>query len=139
MLTEQQQSDFRAEEEFRFLVRQQLEKQANKNQSKIWKFLNSPLGLWFLSSIVLSGIAFAYSGIQDWRDRNAAEYELSRRLDVEIQTRILNCLNEIDHWQDPNWMATNTYKAKIVSGVLDTETVLEDDILHAYLNSRDAR
>lgn len=57
-------------------------------KNKIWIFLNSKLGLWLLSSIVLSGLTFSYSIVENMFHNNNARNEEIRKIDLELQNRL---------------------------------------------------
>ncbi len=59
-------------------------------RARIWTFLNSSLGVWFLSSIVLSGLSVAYTHLQSKRTEERQSRALQRKLDTEIGHRIFN-------------------------------------------------
>lgn len=50
-------------------------------------FLNSGFGLWFLSSVVLSGLTFGYGLLDNYLTVEKERSEKIRRLDVEIRSR----------------------------------------------------
>jgi len=60
----------------------------NKNMENLIKFLNTPLGIWFLSTIVVGSLSFAY---KNWREKleDKKEYkEQLNKIDDEIDFRI---------------------------------------------------
>lgn len=67
-------------------------KYSETKESKTWKFLNSPFGLWLLSSIFLSGLTTAYSIYQTRQTAEAHRVELVRKLDTKIGNRIFQAL-----------------------------------------------
>lgn len=54
---------------------------------RIMVFLNSGFGLWFLSSVVLSGLTFGYGILASYLTVEKERSEKIRRLDVEIRSR----------------------------------------------------
>lgn len=60
MLTEEEKLKIRRKEQFKYEIRDELEKQFQNKNSKLIQFFNSNLGLFILSSILISGITFIY-------------------------------------------------------------------------------
>jgi hypothetical protein len=54
----------------------------------VWSFLNSSLGLWVLSSLVLGFITWSYTHWEEKRSRQESLFEVARKLDTEIADRI---------------------------------------------------
>jgi hypothetical protein len=61
---------------------------AKAEGSKIWKFVNSSFGLWLLSSVLLSGVVFAYSEYTAFRTEQRAEVARVSNLRAEISYRL---------------------------------------------------
>ena len=70
MISDQDQERIRQEEIFRQEIRREIaESTPNKTLGeKIWAFLNSPLGLWFLSTIAIGVLTWSFS---EWQARRA--------------------------------------------------------------------
>ena len=90
MLTDDEQQRIRNEEIFRHEVRRQLKSPESQTpQAKLLRFFNSPLGLWILSSLVLTALTAAYTRLQarsaqEEQHRLAIEH-LVAQLTVRIQ------------------------------------------------------
>jgi hypothetical protein len=83
MLTDKEQQRIRSEETFRHEVRRQLKKPESQTlPSKLKRFFNSPLGLWVLSSLVLTGLTTGYARLQAHFQARSAQ-EQQRRLAIE--------------------------------------------------------
>ncbi|POY35490.1 hypothetical protein C3K47_15640 [Solitalea longa] len=80
MLTEQDMLRISEEEKFRLQIRNELEQ---KNKNKAISFLNTPLGIFFLSSVLLSGMTWAYTTYTNYltnkKESNRMYYEVSNR------------------------------------------------------------
>lgn len=57
-------------------------------KNKVWSFLNSNFGIWFLSSIVLSALTFSYSSYENYQERVTAQAGKILKLDIEISNRL---------------------------------------------------
>lgn len=87
MLTNEERARFREEEIFRHEVRASLDTPRNSKQ-RAWKFLNSPLGLWMLSSVVVALLTWGFSQWQSSAAENVTRQRMTARLDVEIASRL---------------------------------------------------
>jgi hypothetical protein len=81
------------EERFRAEVRQSLQdKEANVKDAivapRVSAFLNSPFGLWFLSSVVLGLLSWGYTGWTASRTISADQVAHVRHLATELQARV---------------------------------------------------
>jgi hypothetical protein len=61
MLTPEDQTRIRKEEIFRAEVRERLAADAARGASRLWKFVNTSFGVWFLSAVVLGGLSWLLS------------------------------------------------------------------------------
>jgi hypothetical protein len=92
MLSSEDQARVHAEEIYRAEIREEI---AAARQSKnvtrgarVWSFINSSLGIWVLTTLVVGSGSWAFSV---WRDARVAKRENVRtiqKLDIEITTRI---------------------------------------------------
>ena len=87
MLTDEEKERIRQEEIFRSEVRITLNT-PNDPRQRVWKFLNSPLGLWILSSIVVASLTWGFSNWQTSALEAAKRLQLIKRLDTEIVFRL---------------------------------------------------
>lgn len=81
------------EERFRSEVRQTLEDEKSKDEdcttaARVSTFLNSPLGLWFLTSIVLGLLSWGYTSWTASRTNSTDQDTHVRRLATELQSRV---------------------------------------------------
>ena len=90
MLTESKKARIRAEEVFREEVRQELAdaRDSFDRKSRIWSFLNSALGLWLLSAVVLSGVGGAVTWWQRSQALRSLQFDRLQKLNAEIECRI---------------------------------------------------
>jgi hypothetical protein len=97
MLLEEEKDRIRAEEIFRHEVHEKIEAEAPKHSrgKRLWSLLNSSFALWFLSSVVLSGLTGAVTWYQRWNNERLRRAEVERRLNVEISSRIFDGLDEL--------------------------------------------
>jgi hypothetical protein len=77
------------QETYRNEIRKQLEAEAKSRSSskRLWEFLNSGLGLWLLSAILITGVGALYTQYQNTRAEKIRTKELIERLDLEIGYR----------------------------------------------------
>ena len=104
-LTAEEMARLRDEEIFRLEVRSQLEAASRRPRSPLLTFLNSSLGIWLLSTIVVGSVSWNYSWWTERRAREGQRRELIRKLDLEISNRIetlrqlLNSLTSVEDFQ----------------------------------------
>ncbi|HEX8148631.1 MAG TPA: hypothetical protein VF591_15730 [Pyrinomonadaceae bacterium] len=107
MLSEEDRARIKAEEIYRQEVRDDLGRGKGK-QSGVWEFVNSSIFLWFLSTVAVGGITYAWTVHQNRvADERAAEQkraevisarrELIGRLDLEIEGRLSQFLVDVEH------------------------------------------
>ena len=85
MLTDEQKTTIGLEEAYRAEVRDELASRQPKGfLARVWGFLNSNLVVWFLGSVVATGIVIFIDG----RDQRKAAAELEQKLDTEIAARL---------------------------------------------------
>ena len=89
-LSEAERRRIRSEEIFRAEVKEVLRKPAPaaSRTSQFFAALNRPLGLWFLSSVVLSALGWAYASWEEDRAARAQARAEITRLDIEIYGRL---------------------------------------------------
>lgn len=90
MLTEQEKEHIKQEEIFRYKIRQYLE---NSTQPKtfgqrVWSFLNSPVGIWFLSTVAFGLISYSYASWQKTDTQLKNNFLVESKLDIEIANRL---------------------------------------------------
>jgi hypothetical protein len=101
-LPEQERARIQAEESYRLEVRRELEAKAvvPTGTDRLWKLLNSSFAVWFLSSVVLAGIATAFARYEARRGEQVQKNETIRRLDTEVAGRLFEaraglCLDRV--------------------------------------------
>lgn len=94
MPTSVREAEIRAEEQFRHMVREELER-ARPPKSP-WGFLNAPLFLWFLSSVVLASISFLYARHDEQQRKSQELQTVLRRLDAEMAIRLDHLIGLVD-------------------------------------------
>jgi hypothetical protein len=80
-----------AEEEVRRSIQEQLQLQNQINSpwnARLLRFLNTPFGIWLLSSILVGAIGWGYATWQDHLQEQTANSQAVSRLDTEISTRL---------------------------------------------------
>jgi hypothetical protein len=85
MLSTEDKDRIRAEEVFREEVRREL---ADKKDGSVLRFLNSALGIWLLSTIVVGLFSWSYTVWKDSRASASQRAETVRRLEAEIASRV---------------------------------------------------
>jgi hypothetical protein len=90
MLTRSDSDRILEEEVLRSEIRSHLEadRAARGGKGHVWRFLNSGIVLWALSSVVLAGVSKCYTDREADRKALAERQETVRRLDLEIANRI---------------------------------------------------
>jgi hypothetical protein len=92
-LTEDEQQQIKAEEVYRAEVQRQLKlPEPQTRWGKFIAFLNTPLGLWLLSSLLLGGLAAAYTDLQSYfAGRHQSQmkieqlnYQLAMKIDYSL-------------------------------------------------------
>ena len=85
MLTGEQRTAIRLEEAYRAEVRDELSARRPKGVlAGFWRFLNANVVVWFLGSVVATGIVIFIDG----RDQRRSAEELQQKLDTEIAARV---------------------------------------------------
>nr|WKN38232.1 hypothetical protein K4G66_05900 [Tunicatimonas sp. TK19036] len=87
MLTDDEKARIKAEEVYREEIKKSL---ADKKQDSnpFWVFLNSGLGLWFLSTIVIGLFTYLFNEYKEDKRTNAEQESKIKQLDLEIESRI---------------------------------------------------
>jgi hypothetical protein len=86
MLDDETKNRIRAEEIYREEVRKDLS-YPKSVRKQIWSLLNSPFGLWFLSSVVLAGLLFAINSLQQSEKERSEVRQTINSLALELQER----------------------------------------------------
>lgn len=99
-LSDDERQKIRFEEEYRLEVRSKLAQTDSKGKPyRVWTFLNSSFGLWFLSAVCITGLGSLYAQWHDGRIEQLKKFELAQveelknteaieRLDLEIGYRL---------------------------------------------------
>lgn len=87
MLSAEDKARIRAEEIFRDETRRSLERPQTRRQ-KIFRFLNSPLGVWVLSTILVGTVGFIWGRWESAADRRQEQAREIRGLDAEVAVRL---------------------------------------------------
>jgi hypothetical protein len=85
MLTDEEKSKIKAEEVFRDEIRKSLNRD---NKSVFWIFLNSGLGIWFLSTIVIGLFTYFFNEYKETQKITNERNSKIKQLDLEIESRI---------------------------------------------------
>lgn len=92
MLTDEEKTKLREEEIFRSEVRASLIERP-RGLARVMKSLSTPLGIWFLSSVVLGFGSFWYNEFTASKEASRVRNEKIRRLDNEIHYRLTEFRN----------------------------------------------
>jgi len=96
-LTDAHRERIRLEEVFREEVRRSLDQSKRKTgASRAVAFLNTPLGLWFLSTIAIGVFVWTYGAITEYRRERAQRSERIAQLTSEIAYRMEHILAGIE-------------------------------------------
>src|SRR4051812_9952278 len=85
MLSEEELARFRAEEEFRRAVREDLDAAAKHRTSKLWRFFNSQVGGWLLGTVLVGLTSWGYAA---YREAQTATQTKAQK-EVELVTKLL--------------------------------------------------
>ena len=97
MLTDEQKEQIRLEEIYREEIRKSLlPKKSGKG--RVLSFLNSPLGLWLLSSILLATLTSAWGVWSTKRDQNRLKEERISKIKVELNYRLSQAEQNLDQF-----------------------------------------
>ena len=90
MLKQDEQTRIRDEELFRQEVRRELEASKPKKSAgaQFWSLLNSSFALWFLSSVILTGLTSYWSWHRQQNDEKMKKLSIQKRLNTEVSFRI---------------------------------------------------
>ncbi len=94
MLSEEEKRKIRLEEEYRLEVRSMLETKGGGKT--VFSTLNQPIVVWFLSSVILGGITFAYARLQH-------RFEVSRQERATIVKIVTEITDRGDQFSGP-WL-----------------------------------
>lgn len=85
ILTDEEKSKIKAEEEFRGEIRKSLN---IDKKSGFWTFLNTGLGIWFLSTIVIGLFTYFFNEYKETQKITTERDSKIKQLDLEIENRI---------------------------------------------------
>lgn len=85
MLSDEERARFRAEEEFRRAVREDLDATAKQRTSKLWRFFNSQVGGWLLGTVLVGLTSWGYAA---YREAQTATQTKAQK-EVELVTKLL--------------------------------------------------
>ena len=90
LLSDRDRQRIREEEIYRQEIRAQLarEDEPRKLVNRAWKFLNTPLGLWLLSTVMIGFLTWGYATYQQHRVQALKEAEVRKKLSLEIVLRV---------------------------------------------------
>lgn len=86
-LLETEKYRIRLEEKYRYEIKSQFKEKPESN-SKYVKFLNSPLGLWILSSAFISLISFVWNQRKQANEKKSRDSEKRNKLKIELKYRL---------------------------------------------------
>ncbi len=88
MLTEEQKSRILNEETYRIEVKRELESKNREAKSKVVRFLNPNLGIFILSSCLLSFITWGYTTYSNHLRTKAINNSQLKKIEYEVASRI---------------------------------------------------
>jgi hypothetical protein len=90
VLSEERKIAIRTEELYRKTVRREIngQKPPASHPTRLWNFLNSTLGIWFLSTCVLGVASFSFTAFYEMHKANLENTITINRLDAEISARL---------------------------------------------------
>ncbi|MBS1744983.1 MAG: hypothetical protein JST21_02310 [Bacteroidetes bacterium] len=123
MPTEIEKSKINVEEIYRDEIRKLLKEQKHRS-NVVWTFLNSGLGIWFLSTIILGLFTYSYNEYKENRKSNAEKETKIKQLDLEIENRISQ------FWVHLEPLIKRDYK-----NVIDSNFALKDEVPYDTINT----
>ena len=102
-LSDETRQRIRAEEIFRDEVRRQLQpaQSTKSTAAAFFSALNKPLALWFLSSVVLTGIGWSYTSWEEKRAVSVHNRTQITKLDIEVYGRLKRASTRLDSARNP--------------------------------------
>jgi hypothetical protein len=89
MLTDEEKGKIKAEEIFRDEIRKELSEKVGKSfRNKIWTFMNSSLGIWLLSTVVVGLIVYFYNNNKLENELSANNAATIQKLETETSNRL---------------------------------------------------
>jgi hypothetical protein len=73
-----------------------------KSRSKVWRLLNSPFGIWCLSSVILASITAGWTLFHTWLLEHKQDKQKRTALAYEISVRASDFLVKCRNSQSPN-------------------------------------
>ena len=104
MLTEEQKRQIREEEIFRDEIRSEVStsESARGFKIKLWMFLNSSFGIWFLSSVLVTSAVAGYQWLEQYNYRSAESRKQASYIDLEIHARSNRALEALRNAETNN-------------------------------------
>lgn len=62
---------------------------------RVWKFFNTSLGVWVLSTLLVGGATYVYTNYRLYREAQAARAERLARLNLEVEGRLSQFLSNV--------------------------------------------
>jgi len=96
VLTEDDKIRIRDEEVYRSEIRRELDAQKTKpttRSGQLWGFMQTSLGIWVLSTVVVGLITWGYAQLQSTLQRSNAQLQLIQHADAEAKSRVRQWLN----------------------------------------------
>jgi hypothetical protein len=124
-LTEDQQQRIKAEEIYRAEVQRQLKPPAPQTRwAKLIAFLNTSLGLWLMSSVLLAGVTAGYSHLQAYNAARQQRQAKIEQLDSQLGMRLDYSLLLLQRAQSmnspkPSGDTRNAYLAAVNAFLVD--------------------
>ena len=137
MLTEQEQQRIRTEENYRLEVRRQLEADRWTHRKRVCRLLialNAPIMIALVPSLAIVSLPIVFTSFQQWKTTQSEEINQINMIDVEINTRVRNALNEISRWHD--WESANKHKVDTVLQTLDARSKV-GRVLHVFADLKE--
>lgn len=98
MISAVRQRQIREEEEYRRQIQRAMTSgPAPGRWDTLWKYLNSSVAIWFLSTIVVGLVTWSYAEIQQDIQAEARRRETVEKLDTEIASRIYDALAALNN------------------------------------------
>jgi hypothetical protein len=98
MLDDEARQRIRDEEIYRSELRREFEQRrpAPSPRQRAWALLNSGVGVWFLSSVLLATLSWGWAERQKRAENEIRREDLNRRLATEIHGRVIEALEAMD-------------------------------------------
>jgi hypothetical protein len=119
MITEEDKKRIKIEEIFRAEIRESFKKTGNEPfRKKAWNLLNSPFGLWMLSTVVVGLVVYFYNDIKMKGEISSNNASTIHKLSTEANYRLQKFRLSLSQQNEANLYYEDTELAYMIDGTL---------------------